>query len=54
MKIQEKVINNKKYSKLKIESIINKILYDKNLIDKDVYEKMSLELEKLLFKEKKM
>lgn len=44
---------NQKYFKLKIESIINKILYDNNVIDKDIYEKMSLKLEKLLFEEKK-
>ncbi len=44
---------NEKYFKLKIESIINKTLYDKNVIDKDIYEKMSLKLEKLLFEAKK-
>lgn len=44
---------NQKYFKLKIESIINKMLYDNNVIDKDIYEKMSLKLEKLLFEEKK-
>ena len=30
---------NEKYLKLKIESVVNKILYEKNIIDKNVFEK---------------
>ena len=40
---------NEKYLKLKIESVVNKILYKKNIIDKNVFEKTSIKLDKLMF-----
>lgn len=40
---------NEKYLKLKIESVVNKILYEKNIIDKNVFEKTSAKLDKLMF-----
>ena len=42
---------NEKYLKLKIETIINKILYKKNIINKNMYEEISMRLDKLIFKE---
>ena len=42
---------NEKYLKLKIETIINKILYKKNIINKNMYEEISMKLDKLIFKE---
>ena len=42
-----------KYIKLKIETVINKILYKKNIIDKNIYEKTALKLDKLIFEESK-
>lgn len=44
---------NEKYLELKIEFVINKILYEKNLIDKNIYEKTSIKLDKLMFEEEK-
>ena len=41
-----------KYIKLKMEMVVNKILYNKKIINKDIFEKTSKELEKLLFIEK--
>ena len=40
---------NEKYLKLQIESIINKILYEKNIIEKPLYDKASRLIDKLLF-----
>lgn len=40
---------NEKYLKLKIESVVNKILYKKNIIDKNIFEKTSAKLDKLMF-----
>ena len=36
--------------KLKLESAVNKILFNKNLIDKNLYEETSKKIDKLLFK----
>ena len=44
---------NEKYLKLKIESVVNKVLYKKNVIDKNVFEKISAKLDKLMFEENK-
>ncbi len=41
-----------KYIKLKMEMVVNKILYNKKIINKDIFEKASKELEKLLFIER--
>lgn len=40
---------NEKYIKLKIEYIINKTLYNKNLIKKNMYDYTSRKLDKLIF-----
>ena len=40
---------NEKYIKLKIEYIINKILYEKNIIEKDMYNYTAKKLDKLLY-----
>ncbi len=44
---------NEKYLKLKIEAVVNKILYKKNVIDKNIFEKTSLKLDKLMFEKNK-
>ena len=44
---------NEKYLKLKIEAVVNKILYKKNVIDKNIFEKTSLKLDKLIFEKNK-
>ena len=44
---------NEKYLKLKIEAVVNKILYKKNVIDKNIFEKTSLRLDKLMFEKNK-
>ena len=44
---------NEKYLRLKIEAVVNKILYKKNIIDKNVFEKNTIKLDKLLFEENK-
>ena len=44
---------NEKYLKLKIEEVVNKILYKKNVIDKNIFEKTSLKLDKLMFEKNK-
>ena len=44
---------NEKYLKLKIDSVVNKILYEKNIIDDNVCEKTSTKLDKLMFEENK-
>lgn len=43
---------NEKYIKLKIEYIINKILYEKNIIEKDMYNYTAKKLDKLLYEQK--
>ena len=43
---------NEKYIKLKIEYIINKILYEKNIIEKDMYNYTAKKLDKLLYEKK--
>lgn len=44
---------NEKYLKLKIESVVNKLLYKKNVIDKNIFEKTSTKLDKLMFEDNK-
>lgn len=44
---------NEKYLKLKIEAVVNKILYKKNIINKNIFEKTSLKLDKLMLEEDK-
>lgn len=44
---------NERYIKLKIEAVVNKLLYKKNVIEKNVYEETSKKLDKLLFEEDK-
>ena len=44
---------NEKYLKLKIEYVVNKLLYQKNVIDKNLFQKTSKKLERLIFEEKK-
>ncbi len=44
---------NEKYLKLKIEVVVNKILYKKNIINKNIFEKTSLKLDKLMLEEDK-
>ena len=39
------------YIKLKIESVVNKILYQKKRIEKDIFQETAIKLEKLLFEE---
>ena len=40
---------NEKYIKYKIESIVNNLLYENDVIEKNVYEEVSRKLDKLLF-----
>lgn len=42
---------NEKYLKLKIESVMNKILYQKGIITKDMYEKTAQKIDKFLLEE---
>lgn len=42
-----------KYFRLKIEFTINKILYNKKLIDKNVFDKTVMKLNKLIFENNK-
>ena len=42
-----------RYIKLKIEYIINKLLYEKYVIDKNLYEQASKKIDRLLFEENK-
>lgn len=44
---------NERYIKLKIEAIVNKLLFNKNIIEKNIYEETSKKLDKLLFEENK-
>lgn len=44
---------NERYIKLKIEAVVNKMLYSKNIIKKNIYEETSKKLDKLLFEENK-
>ncbi len=38
-----------KYIKLKIEYVVNKILYEKKIIEKNMYEETAKKIDKLLF-----
>ncbi len=42
-----------RYIKLKIELVVNKILYNQNIINKNLYEQTSKKIDKLLFEENK-
>lgn len=42
-----------RYMMLKIESLVNKMLYVENYIDKRKYERVSKRIDKLLFEEEK-
>lgn len=42
-----------RYMMLKIESLVNKLLYAENYIDKRKYERVSKRIDKLLFEEEK-
>ena len=44
---------NERYINLKIEAVVNKLLYNKNIIEKNLYEETSKKLDKLLFEENK-
>lgn len=44
---------NERYIKLQIESVVNKLLYKKNVIGKNLYEQTSKRIDKLLFEENK-
>ena len=44
---------NERYIKLKIEAVVNKLLYSKNIIEKNIYEETSKKLDRLLFEENK-
>lgn len=44
---------NERYIKLRIEAVVNKLLYNKNIIEKNLYEETSKRLDKLLFEENK-
>ena len=41
-----------RYIMLKIEKVVNKILYEKEIIDKKEYEQMAKKIDRLLFEEK--
>ena len=38
-----------RYIKLKIEYVVNNLLYEKDVIDKNLYEHVSKKIDKLLF-----
>ena len=42
-----------RYIKLKIEYVVNNLLYEKDVIDKNLYERVSKKIDKLLFEENK-
>ena len=42
-----------RYIKLKIELVVNKLLYKKNIINKNLYEQTSKKIDKLLFEKNK-
>lgn len=42
-----------KYMKLKIELVVNKILYRKNVIDKELFENASRKIESFIWEETK-
>lgn len=44
---------NERYIKLQIESVVNKLLYKKKVIEKNLYEQTAAKLDKLLFEENK-
>lgn len=44
---------NDRYIKLQIESVVNKILYKKKVIEKNIYEETSKKIDKLAWEENK-
>ena len=42
-----------RYIKLKIEYVVNNLLYEKDVIDKNLYEQVLKKIDKLLFEENK-
>ena len=42
-----------RYIKLKIEYVVNNLLYEKDVIDKNLYEHVLKKIDKLLFEENK-
>ena len=42
-----------RYIMLKIEYVVNDLLYEKDVIDKNLYEQVSKKIDKLLFEENK-
>ncbi len=42
-----------RYEKLKVEELINKMLFEENIIDKRKYDKVAKKIEELLFEESK-
>lgn len=44
---------NERYIKLQIETIVNKLLYQKKVIEKNKYDEVSIKLDKMLFEQNK-
>lgn len=44
---------NERYIMLQMETIVNKLLYQKKVIEKNKYDEVSVKLDKLLFEENK-
>lgn len=44
---------NERYIKLQIELVVNQLLYRKNIIEKDLYEKIERKIDQLLWEENK-
>lgn len=44
---------NERYIKLQIEAVVNKLLYSKEVIEKNTYQEVDAKLDKLVFEEDK-
>lgn len=44
---------NEKYIKLQIETVVNKLLFKKDIIEKDIYEETATRIDRLLFEQNK-
>lgn len=44
---------NERYVKLQMQAIVNKLLYEKDIIERELYEQTSKKIDKLLFEENK-
>ena len=44
---------NERVIQLKIETVVNKLLYNKNIIQKELYEETSKKIDRLLFEQAK-